>query len=105
MDTDLWPRLSLLTRTIKPEELTTLPATELLYRLYNEEEVVLPDAVALAFGCTCSRERCETAILQIGQQEALDIVAEQEGSFEMDCGFCGEVYAFNEDDVAAIFAD
>lgn len=105
VDTDLWPRLSLLTRTIKPEELTTLPATELLYRLYNEEEVVLPDAVALAFGCTCSRERCETAILQIGQQEALDIVAEQEGSFEMDCGFCGEVYAFNEDDVAAIFAD
>ncbi|MBO1530347.1 Hsp33 family molecular chaperone HslO [Psychrobacter sp. F1192] len=105
VDTDLWPRLSLLTRTIKPEELTTLPATELLYRLYNEEEVVLPDAVALAFGCTCSREKCETAILQIGQQEALDIVAEQEGSFEMDCGFCGEVYAFNEDDVAAIFAD
>lgn len=105
VDTDLWPRLSVLTRTIKPEELTTLPTTELLYRLYNEEEVVLPEAVALAFGCTCSREKCETAILQIGQDEALEIVAEQEGSFEMDCGFCGEVYQFDKDDVATIFAE
>lgn len=105
VDTDLWPRLSVLTRTIKPEELTTLPATEVLYRLYNEEEVVLPEAAALEFGCTCSREKCEMAIEQIGETEALDIIEEQGGTFEMDCGFCGEVYTFNKDDVATIFAE
>ena len=45
------------------------------------------------------------AIEQIGQAEALDIVAEQNGNFEMDCGFCGEIYKFNNDDIAAIFAE
>ena len=104
VDTDLWPRLSVLTRTIKPEELTSLAATELLYRLYNEEEVVLPEPVALEFGCTCSREKCEAAILQIGQDEMLDICDEQGGHFEMDCGFCGEIYRFDKDNIIEIFA-
>ncbi len=105
VDNDLWPRLSVLTRTIKPEELTSLPTTELLYRLYNEEEVVLPEPVALAFGCTCSREKCEQAIEQIGESEALEICEEQNGTFEMDCGFCGEIYRFDKDNVAEIFAE
>jgi molecular chaperone Hsp33 len=105
VDNDLWPRLSVLTRTLKPTELTTLPANELLYRLYNEEEVVLPEPVALQFGCTCSKEKCETAILQIGQDEMLEICDEQGGTFEMDCGFCGEVYRFDKDHVAEIFAE
>ena len=95
----------MLTRTLKAEELTTLDANEILYRLYNEEKVVAPEPVALSFGCTCSREKCEMAIEQIGETEALDIVDEQGGTFEMDCGFCGEVYKFDKDDVAAIFAE
>ena len=105
IDDDLWTRLSVLTRTLKAEELTTLDTNEILYRLYNEEKVIAPEPVALAFGCTCSREKCEMAIEQIGEAEALDIVAEQNGSFEMDCGFCGEIYKFNKDDIAVIFAE
>ncbi|MGP9713454.1 Hsp33 family molecular chaperone HslO [Psychrobacter sp. AOP22-C1-22] len=105
IDDDLWTRLSILTRTVKAKELTTLDTNEILYRLYNEENVVAPAPVPLSFGCTCSREKCETAIEQIGEAEALDIVEEQSGTFEMDCGFCGEVYKFNKDDVAAIFAE
>lgn len=103
IDDDLWTRLSVLTRTVKAEELTTLDANEIIYRLYNEENVVAPDPVALAFGCTCSREKSEMAIEQIGETEALDILAEQGGTFEMDCGFCGEIYKFDKDDVTAIF--
>ncbi|TXD97084.1 Hsp33 family molecular chaperone HslO [Psychrobacter frigidicola] len=104
VDNDLWPRLSVLTRTIKSEELTSLPANELLYRLYNEEDVVLPEPVALEFGCTCSKEKCEQAIEQIGESEALEICDEQGGKLEMDCGFCGEIYRFDKDNVAEIFA-
>ncbi len=105
VDTDLWPRLSVLTRTIKPEELTSLPANELLYRLYNEEDVVLPEPVALAFGCTCSQEKCEMAIEQIGETEVLEICEEQGGTFEMDCGFCGAIYRFDKEAIADIFAE
>ncbi len=105
IDDDLWTRLTILTRTVKTEELTTLAANEIIYRLYNEENVVAPDPVALSFGCSCSREKCEMAIEQIGEAEVLDIIEEQNGSFEMDCGFCGAVYKFDKDDVAAIFAE
>ena len=105
VDNDLFPRLKILTKTLKAEELTTLPADEILYRLYHEENIVAPEPVSLTFGCTCSREKCEMAIEQIGQAEALDIVAEQNGTFEMDCGFCGEIYKFNNDEIAAIFTE
>lgn len=104
IDDDLWTRLKMLTSTIKAEELTTLTADEIIYRLYNQEDVVAPEPVALTFGCTCSREKCETAILQIGQDEMLDICEEQGGQFEMDCGFCGEIYRFDKDNIAEIFA-
>lgn len=105
IDDDLWTRLSVLTRTVKPDELTTLEASEILYRLYHEENVVAPDPVSLSFGCTCSRQKSEMAIEQIGETEALDIIEEQGGTFEMDCGFCGAVYTFDKDNVSAIFAD
>ena len=105
IDDDLWTRLSVLTRTLKAEELTTLDTNEILYRLYNEEKVVAPEPISLSFGCTCSREKCEMAIEQIGETEALDIVAKQNSTFEMDCGFCGEIYKFNNDDIAAIFTE
>ena len=40
------------------EELLTLPANEVLWRLYHEEEVTLYDPQDVEFKCTCSRERC-----------------------------------------------
>lgn len=104
IDDDLWTRLTLLTRTVKFEELTTLDANEIIYRLYNEESVVAPDPVPLKFGCTCSRDKCKAAIAQIGETEALDIIEEQGGTFEMDCGFCGSIYKFNKADIEQIFA-
>ncbi len=105
IDDDLWTRLTMLTSTVKAEELTTLNANEIIYRLYNEENVVAPEPLSLEFGCTCSREKCEMAIEKIGEAEALDILEEQNGTFEMDCGFCGEIYKFDKDAVTAIFAE
>lgn len=105
VDQDLWPRLTVLTSTIKADELTSLPPTELLYLLYNEEDVVLPEAVTLEFGCTCSKEKCCSAILQIGEAEMTDILEEQGGKFEMDCGFCGAVYSFDNSDIEQLFAE
>ena len=104
IDDDLWTRLTMLTSTVKAEELTTLAASEIIYRLYNQEDVVAPEPTALTFGCTCSREKCETAILQIGQDEMLDICDEQGGQFEMDCGFCGEIYRFDKGNITELFA-
>jgi len=92
-----------LTETIKAEELFTLPAGEILYRLYHQEEVRLFEPQAVRFHCTCSRERCQGALLQLGQAEVHDILKEQ-GKLEMHCDYCGRHYSFDAVDVEALFA-
>lgn len=102
-DPDLWERMSALTITIKDEELTDLAADEILYRLYHEEDVVIPEPSELEFGCTCSKEKSEGAILQLGYEEALHALDAHGGKLSLDCGFCGQSYEFNHSDVDALF--
>ena len=104
VDEDLWPRMTMLTSTLKKDELTDLPATEILYRLYNEEEVRLPDAEQLKFGCTCSKERCEVALEQIGV-DAVRETLEHQNPIEMDCQFCNTKYQFTAEEALALFGE
>lgn len=97
-DQDIWPRLQQLTDTVTAEELTELPASELLYRLYHEEELELFDARDVRFNCSCSRERTEQALLSIGEAELHDILQE-EGSIRVSCQFCNQEYVFDTIDV------
>lgn len=102
-DPDLWDRLTALTDTIKAEELTDLPANEILYRLYHEEQVVLPPPVPVYFACTCSPQKSEGAILQLGEDEALQVVDAHGGVLVLDCGFCGREYCFDKAQVKKLF--
>lgn len=101
---DEFDHLSKLTDTIKDEELFTLPAEEILYRLYHEEEVRLFAPQAIQFRCTCSRERCEQALLQVGQAEVEAMIHEQ-GQIDMHCDYCGTHYQFDAIDAQALFAE
>ena len=101
---DEFDHLSKLTDTIKDEELFTLPAEEILYRLYHEEEVRLFAPQAIQFRCTCSRERCEGALLQVGQAEVEAMIHEQ-GQIDMHCDYCGTHYQFDAIDAQALFAE
>ncbi|OIN05560.1 Hsp33 family molecular chaperone HslO [Oceanisphaera psychrotolerans] len=96
--------LEALTHTIKADELMNLDAHEILYRLYHQEAVRVFDPQPVRFQCTCSREKCEQALLQVGQEEARDIVKE-EGKIEMHCDYCGNRYHFNEADLQSLFND
>ncbi|MFN0298052.1 Hsp33 family molecular chaperone HslO [Acinetobacter albensis] len=102
VDEDLWPRLTLLTETLKPQELTDLTATEILYRLYNEEDVRLPEVEQLKFGCTCSKERCATALKQIGI-DAVRETLEFQNPITMDCQFCSTRYSFTAEEALGLF--
>ncbi|MGB0893104.1 MAG: Hsp33 family molecular chaperone HslO [Parashewanella sp.] len=95
--------LEQLTATIKKEEVLTLPATELLHRLYHQEQVRLFDADDISFHCRCSRERTAAAILSLTKEEVDSIIAEQ-GNIELDCEYCNTKYSFDSIDVAGIFA-
>ena len=101
VDEDLWPRLTLLTETLKAQELIELDATEILYRLYNEEEVRLPEVELLSFGCTCSKDRCANALIHIGA-EAVRETLEFQNPITMDCQFCSTRYTFTAEEALGL---
>ncbi|PSJ42756.1 Hsp33 family molecular chaperone HslO [Zobellella taiwanensis] len=94
--------LETLTDTIKAEEILHLDAHEVLYRLYNQEAVRVFDPQLVRFQCTCSQEKCEQALLQIGRDEAFDILREH-GNIEMHCDYCGRHYRFDSSELQDLF--
>lgn len=101
-DTD-FEHLCKLTETIKDDELFNLPADEVLYRLYHQENVEVYTPMPVVFKCTCSRDRTATALAAISKEELLSIVAE-EGWVKMNCQYCHTEYSFDAIDVEAIHA-
>ncbi len=79
-----------LTETIKTEELLTLPANEVLWRLYHEEEVTVYDPQDVEFKCTCSRERCADALKTLPDEE-VDSIPAEDGEIDMHCDYCGKL--------------
>ncbi|MFB5747203.1 MULTISPECIES: Hsp33 family molecular chaperone HslO [Cedecea] len=100
-ETDDFNHLATLTETIKAEELLTLPANDVLWRLYHEEEVTLYDPQDVEFKCTCSRERCADALRTLPDEEIDSILAE-DNEIDMNCDYCGSHYVFDSMDIAAI---
>ncbi|MEL7290507.1 MAG: Hsp33 family molecular chaperone HslO [Pseudomonadota bacterium] len=96
--------LEQLTETVKDEELFTLEANDLLYRLYNQEQVRLFEPQPVAFHCGCSRDRSGSAIVTIDRTEVNDILAEV-GSISLHCDYCGTTYTFDEAQVAELFRE
>lgn len=84
-----------LTNTIKTEEILSLDAKTLLYRLYHQENVRLFEPQPITFQCGCSAEKCLTAISQIEPDEIKAIIAEQ-GKVSMTCDYCLTTYDFDE---------
>lgn len=100
-DSNDFEHLATLTDTIKTEELLTLAANDVLWRLYHEEEVTLYDPQDVEFKCTCSRERCAGALKTLPDEE-LNSILEEEGEIDMHCDYCGNHYLFNAMDIAEI---
>lgn len=103
-DTDAWDRVIHLADTLTAEELLTLDNATVLHRLFHEEQVRLFPERSLRFECTCSRERCGSAILTLSQEEAHRII-EEEGMIHSDCQFCHQQYRFDRSDVDALFEE
>ncbi|MBV4413179.1 Hsp33 family molecular chaperone HslO [Enterobacteriaceae bacterium YMB-R22] len=99
--TDDFNHLATLTETITAEELLTLPANEVLWRLYHEEHVTLYDPQDVEFKCTCSRQRCANALKTLPEDEINGIIAE-DGEIDMHCDYCGSHYVFTAMDIAAL---
>lgn len=101
-DQDAWNRIVQLAKTMGEEELLNADNETLITRLYHQEKVILYPSEPVAFDCGCSRERSLQAIHSIGQEEALDILAE-EAVISLDCQYCGAGYQFDRADIQTLF--
>jgi molecular chaperone Hsp33 len=93
-----WEHVCALAATIQSQELLELGTEQLLYRLYHEESLRLFAPTALAFHCSCSRERTLRALSAIEPAELENILDEQ-GSITMDCEFCNQQYHHHREDL------
>ena len=100
---DDFDHLAQLTATVKNEELFSLDANEVLYRLYNQEKVQLFEPQAVEFLCGCSRERSAAAIITVARDELNQILAE-DGAVNLHCDYCGTTYSFDSTQVFELFA-
>ena len=97
--------LATLAATMKDDEIFGLTAEELLYRLYHEETVEIFPSQQITFHCGCSQERSGAALLLISEDEIDQILAEHNGSIDMQCECCGTHYFFNKDAINKLKAD
>lgn len=88
--------------TLKDEELLNESPLTLLHRLYHEDEVRVFEPLPLQFGCGCSIERMQNAIITMGREEAEKVLLEHD-SIEVTCEFCANKYAFDRLQVEKLF--
>jgi len=101
-DEDDWNRAVVLADTVQPQELLQQSTTDLLRRLFHEEDVRLFEPEPVAFRCGCSRTRIATSLHALGQDELDAIIAEQ-GAIEVTCEFCNRGYRFDAVDATSLF--
>ncbi len=90
-----------LAATLTKDELFSLPAEQVLYRLFNQERVEVFPALPVIFKCTCSKQRSANALASIAKAELLEII-EEEGAVKIDCQYCHQQYQFDAIDVELI---
>lgn len=101
-DADSVNRIEMLAATITDEELLTLTPEEVTHRLFWEEAPEYFEPAEPRFACTCSREKVEAMIRNLGEVEALQIIKE-EGELKVTCDFCGRTERFSAQDIVKLF--
>ncbi len=102
-DEDAWNRATTIGETITKQELLTLPARDIIHRLYHEEDIRLFEERPTAFRCSCTRDRVTAMLRLLGREEVQSILTEHD-HVEVACEFCGRQYVFDAVDAEQVFA-
>ena len=99
---DDWRRSMILMDSCTEDEFldVDLDSKLLLFRLFHEEGVRVFDALPVAKGCRSSRERVET-MLKTMPDEDIDYMMKEE-QVDMVCEFCSTNYVFDSAEIGAI---
>jgi len=103
-DEDGWERIMHIATTVQEQELTELPAQELLHRLFHEEVIELFNAENVEYECPQDKERVTNMLLSLGEEEVRKVLEEQ-GEIVIHNEMCNYHMRFNKDDIDELFAN
>jgi molecular chaperone Hsp33 len=88
-----WNRANMLLDTVEEMELIgpSVAPTDLLVRLFHQEEPRVFDTQPVRFGCSCSEEKVRST-MSIYSQKDIATMTTPEGLVTADCQFCGAHY-------------
>jgi molecular chaperone Hsp33 len=91
-----WDRVNILLNTVEDLELIgpSIAPTDLLVRLFHEEQPRFYDAQSVQFGCTCSEDRVRQS-LSIYSAQDIETMTTEDGKVTADCQFCGAHYVLD----------
>ena len=101
-DPDGWARVEQLAASVSERELTTLPAEQLLARLFNEEDVRVYEANPVGYACKRDVHKVEAMLRSLGRDEVEATLAEL-GIVEVKDDICNQVYRFDAEAVKRLF--
>jgi molecular chaperone Hsp33 len=93
-----WQHLCTLAETTTAEEVLATDQQSLLYHLFHQDPLRLFEQETVRFACSCSRDRCFSALLALGPVELEELLAEED-PIVIDCEFCNQQYAFGAADL------
>ena len=101
-DADGWARVEQLAASVGDRELTTLPAEQLLARLFSEEVVRVFEAKPVSYACKRDVQKVESMLRSLGREEVEATLAEL-GIVEVKDDICNQVYRFDAEAVKRLF--
>ena len=90
------PLNELLRKGTTPEELLKFLFADIPYDTLEKR--------ALAFSCSCNREKIERVLISLGRGELTDML-EREGKADVTCEFCREAYHFGREELERLVKD
>lgn len=103
-DNEDWQRIKLLTQTITAQEMLNLSVTDILSRLYHQEDVRVYDQQTVAFKCSCSRDRIDSVLETMGRDSMIELL-EEKGVVNVDCEFCNLSYQYKQAEIDRLFVN
>lgn len=101
-DVELFEELSILANTLSDEELLSWDSETLLSKVFSEHDIRLFPIEPVKFHCSCSEQKIESVLINLGQQEIDEILVEHP-YVEVHCDFCNKAYTFNREQIDSIF--
>ena len=101
-DVEIFEELTILANTLSDEELLSWDLETLLAKVFHEHDIRLLPSESIQFKCSCSEEKIEGILINLGKEELLDILKDHP-YVEIHCDFCNKQFLYRKNQIDKLF--